>query len=96
MTDKGVCSKCGATVYFKLGGAGDGGLTACDKNGRLHICDQDKRPIGQEVTGRVVEDFQLRDRRLTIRLDGKAVLEVEAGGRPLRLRLILPGKILEE
>ncbi|MBU1621860.1 MAG: hypothetical protein KJ604_20585 [Gammaproteobacteria bacterium] len=67
-------------------------------DGSDHACSPQRslKPIGQAVIGRKVEEFHLRDRRVTLRLDDGVVLEVHAGGHPLKLRLIGPDGIQEE
>lgn len=57
---------------------------------------REKKPIGESVEGRVLEEFRLGDRRLTMKFDGGVILEVSAPGRPLELRLITSDGIYEE
>lgn len=57
---------------------------------------QEKKPIGQAILDRQIKEFQIRDRRISMKLDDGATLEIFAGGKPLRLRHISPNGILEE
>ena len=56
----------------------------------------EKHPIGQKVTGKMVTDYQLRGRRLTITLEDGNVLSVTAAGTPLTVSLEGPGGIWQE
>lgn len=89
------CPACGLDVTFR---PVDDKLLAYGLDDKLHTCEgePERKQIGQALLQRKVEEFQLRDRRVTIRLSGGYVFEVHADSKPLRLRLITPTGILEE
>ncbi len=87
-----LCPDCGSQVLEKID---NGGIARIEISGDKHVCRSALKPIGQLVTGKTIESFQLRDRRVTMQLNGM-VLEVHAKGNPLSIRLVSPRGTLEE
>ena len=95
-----TCSKCGRPIRMRLNPGED--LTMVDMDGRLHIC-RDRKPIGEAVQGHVIDGYHVRNRRLTIVLDGEMTLEVSSGSShrigerpPVHMRLITSDGVMEE
>lgn len=96
------CPDCGAQVRLKSEYVnGDRQLMLYNLDGTQHVCGSEERqyekhPIGQAVMGKVIADFQLRGRRLTLTLEDGSILTVSAAGKPLTIGLEGPGGILQE
>lgn len=97
------CPGCGMAIVLRLG-KGSGQPVAFDLNGAEHVCSADSpttvppeiRPIGQMVNGSKITGFEVRNRKLSIVLEGGRVLNVFAGGKPLRIWMVGPEGIVED
>lgn len=94
------CPGCDAPIVLKVRDV-NSQPQVCNPDGTEHVCageapDFEPRPIGQAVNGAVIKDFDLRNRQLSITLDGGRVLKVYAGGKALRIWLMGPEGILED
>lgn len=96
------CPNCGADVVVKFTySESERRPFFANADGSRHICNSeskpfDKHPIGQAVKGKVIADFQLRGRCLTITLEDGNVLSVSAAGKPLSIALEGPAGIIQE
>ena len=97
-----ICPACGAPIKLRFEGelGRPKRIVPYNLDGTSHQCDErpfeERHPIGQTVTGKVIKDFQLRGRRLTITLEDGNVLSVSAKGIPLTIMLEGPAGIMQE
>jgi hypothetical protein len=89
------CPQCSVAIVLKLE---NDSLRMFNPDGTWHTCGSGyvDHPIGQAVEGKVVTDFQLRGRVLTLTLEDGNILSVSAAGRPLSIRLEGPTGITQE
>lgn len=80
------CPMCDRAVQLKIV---DEELKLFDHNGSSHKC-KEKKPIGDVVCGRLVENFQIQNHTLVIGLDGGVELVAWVPGRRLWLEVKTP------
>jgi len=91
LTDQ-KCPMCGRAI--KLVPTTEG-LLIQDLDGREHKC-KEKKPIGELVAGRVVEDFKVQNHECIITLDGDYELIIKAPGRRLWFDLKTPDGVFHD